>query len=90
VSEKYQILNLIKNVIRFEHPNLCKYYDVAVLETQNVMGETERVEVGILEYLDGGDIRKFVAQNPKYTDRLLVDILKGLSYLHKKGMVHGT
>ena len=41
-SEKYQILNEIKRVIRFEHPNLCKYYDVALLNYKNVLDETEQ------------------------------------------------
>src|SRR3954467_12510259 len=45
-AEKYQILNEIKKVIRFEHPNLCKYYDVALLNYKNVLDETEQMEVG--------------------------------------------
>ena len=59
-AEKYRVLNEIKKVIRFEHPNLCKYYDVAVLESQNIMGETEIIEVGIMEYLDAGDFKTYL------------------------------
>ncbi|MEP6748939.1 MAG: bifunctional serine/threonine-protein kinase/formylglycine-generating enzyme family protein, partial [Bacteroidota bacterium] len=87
-AEKYQVLNEIKRVIKFEHPNLCKYYDVAVLDSKNVFGETEMIEVGIMEYLDAGDFKTYVKNNPQYTDKLLIDVLKGLSYLHRKGIAH--
>lgn len=87
-SEKYQVLNEIKKVIRFEHPNLCKYYDVAVLTGKNVMGETETIEVGIMEYLDAGNFKSYIKNNPQYIDKLLIDVLRGLSYLHKRGIVH--
>jgi serine/threonine protein kinase/formylglycine-generating enzyme required for sulfatase activity len=87
-STKYQILSEIKKVIRFEHQNLCKYYDVALLSSENVLGETESIEVGIMEYLDAGDFKTFTKANPEHIDKLFVDILKGLAYLHKRGIVH--
>src|SRR4051794_20134461 len=77
-SDKYQILNEIKKIIRFEHPNLCKYYDVAVLTSTNALGETERIEVGIMEYIDAGDFKTFAGKNPEYIDKLFIDVLKGL------------
>jgi serine/threonine protein kinase len=81
-------LNEIKKVIRFEHPNLCKYYDVAVLTNKNVFGETDRIEVGIMEYIDAGDFKTYTRKNPDNVDKLLVDVLKGLAYLHKHGIAH--
>src|SRR5215210_6488026 len=86
--EKYQVLNEIKKVIRFEHPNLCKYYDVAVINTTNIIGEAETIEVGIMEYLDAGEFKKYLRDHPQHIDKLLIDVLKGLAYLHKKGIVH--
>ena len=88
VSNKYQVLNEIKKVIRFEHPNLCKYYDVAVLSIKNVVGETEQVEVGIMEYVDGGDFKSYTRKNPQHIDKLLTDVLRGLAYLHRHGIAH--
>ncbi|MEJ7736647.1 MAG: SUMF1/EgtB/PvdO family nonheme iron enzyme [Chitinophagaceae bacterium] len=88
ISDKYQVLNEIKKVIRFEHPNLCKYYDVAVLSNKNVVGETERIEVGIMEYIDAGDFKTYTRKNPQHVDKLLIDVLKGLAYLHRHGIAH--
>ena len=87
-ADKYQILNEIKKVIRFEHPNLCKYYDVALLNYKNVLDETEQMEVGIMEYIDAGDFKSYIKKHPEHTDKLLIDVLKGLAYLHKHGMAH--
>lgn len=87
-SHKYQVLNEIKKVIRFEHPNLCKYYDIAVLSNKNVVGETEEIEIGIMEYIDGGDFKTFTRKNPQHIDKLLIDVLKGLAYLHRHGIAH--
>ncbi|GAA4737511.1 bifunctional serine/threonine-protein kinase/formylglycine-generating enzyme family protein [Flavisolibacter ginsenosidimutans] len=87
-ADKYQILNEIKKVIRFEHPNLCKYYDVALLNYKNVLDETEQMEVGIMEYIDAGDFKSYIKKHPESTDKLLIDVLKGLAYLHKHGMAH--
>ena len=87
-SDKYQVLNEIKKVIRFEHPNLCKYYDVAVLSKKNVAGAVERVEVGIMEYIDGGDFKTYTRRHPQHIDKLLTDVLSGLAYLHRRGMAH--
>ena len=50
------VLAEIRRAIRLEHPNLCRYYDVVLLESQNAFGETDTTEVGVMEYLDGGNL----------------------------------
>ena len=87
-SEKFQILHKLKQAIRLDHPNLCKYYDVELLSGKNVLGEPENVVVGILEYLEAGDFEGFAKGNPEYTDKLLVDVLHGLSYLHSRNIIY--
>jgi formylglycine-generating enzyme required for sulfatase activity len=88
LSNKYQVLNEIKKAISFEHPNLCKYYDIAFLSNKNLFGETEQIEVGIMEYIDGGDFKTYTRKHPQHIDKLLVDVLKGLAYLHKHDFAH--
>jgi serine/threonine protein kinase len=88
VSEKYNLLSEIKRVINFEHPNICRYYDVAVLQGENHLGEEERTEVGIMEYMESGDIRTYIKKFPQYRDKLLKDVLHGLAYLHANHLIH--
>ena len=87
-STKYQILGKLKKVVKLEHQNLCKFYDVELLSTKNVLGETENAVVVIMEYLEAGDFRSFTQDYPQYTNKLLVNVLKGLSYMHKSGLVY--
>ncbi len=88
VATKYDILKRIKKIISLDHHNLCKYYDVALLTTTNVLGETENVVVGIMEYVEGGNFRDFVKLHPQYTDKLLAEVLEGLAYLHKRDIIY--
>jgi serine/threonine protein kinase len=87
-SARYDLITEIKKVIKLDHPNLCRYFDVAILESINALGESEKVQVGIMEYLDGGDIRTYTRNHPEKRDKLLIDVLKGLSFLHKHGIIH--
>ena len=87
-SERYDLVSEIKKVIALEHPNLCRYYDVAFLEGVTPLGETESYQVGIMEYLDGGDIRSFLKSHPEHIRKLLEDVLQGLTYLHENGIIH--
>jgi len=82
VSEKYSLLEEVRKAINYEHPNICRYYDIEVLNSVNAIGEEERTEVAIIEYLDGGDIKTYVQKHPESLDTLLKDVLKGLAYLH--------
>jgi formylglycine-generating enzyme required for sulfatase activity/serine/threonine protein kinase len=84
----FQILNEIKKAISLEHPNICKYYNVEVLSSRNIIGEEERTEVGIMEYLEAGDFKSFTAAHPEFIDKLLLDVLNGLNYLHNEGIIH--
>jgi len=88
VAGKYDIITEIKKVIDLDHQNICRYYDVEILNNTNAMGEEEHIQVGVLEYLDGGDLRTYVKNNPGQLSKLLIDVLAGLSYLHHQGIIH--
>lgn len=87
-SAQYDLITEIRKVIKFQQENLCRYYDVAILETVNAFGEEEQVQVGVMEYLDGGELKGYLKNHPKYLNKLLCDVLRGLSYLHKRSIIH--
>jgi serine/threonine protein kinase len=87
-SAQYDLISEIKKVIKFQQENLCRYYDVAIFDTVNAFGEDEQVQVGVMEYLDGGELKRYLQKNPQYLSKLLCDVLKGLSYLHKRNIIH--
>jgi serine/threonine protein kinase len=87
-SSKYDLITEIKKVWHLEHPNLCRYYDVAILEGTTAIGEEEILQIGVMEYLDGGDIKRYLKDHPRYLSKLLTDVLQGLSFLHASGIIH--
>ena len=87
-TNKHTLIQEISRAISLEHPNLCRYYDAAVLESVNLHGETETTEVGVMEYIDSGELKPYLTKNPQHMDKLLTDVLHGLSYLHKHGIIH--
>lgn len=87
-NHKNTLIKEISRAIGLEHPNLCRYYDATVLQSENMHGENEQIEVGILEYLDGGDLESYLNANPQHIDKLLADILRGLDFLHEAAIIH--
>lgn len=90
-QSKYDILSEIRKIIRFNHPNIAMYYDVAMVETPDYHGEVQLTQVGIMEYINSGEIRSFLENNgndPSLLKKLLTDVLKGLDYLHRNGIIH--
>src|SRR5688572_20398695 len=57
-ADKYDLVHEAKKVVQLEHPNLCRYFDVALLKGVTAMGEEETLQVGVMEYLDGGNIKQ--------------------------------
>lgn len=89
-SGHYTVLEEIKKVIKYDHPNLLRYYDVAILENTNAFGEKEVLQVGIMEYANAGDLKTFAQKNPDspILYQLLQQVLNGLYFLHNKGIIH--
>ena len=85
---KYDVLAEIRKVIQLEHPNITRYYDVATLENRTIHGEVEKVQVGVMEYINGGDIKTYLKRNPEHFDNLITQLLEGIQYLHDNGIIH--
>ncbi|KAF2668868.1 Pkinase-domain-containing protein [Microthyrium microscopicum] len=66
-----------------EHPNIVRLHE---------MVETERHIGIILEYASGGELFDYILQNRYLKDnaarRLFAQLISGVGYLHKKGIVH--
>lgn len=89
-SDKYDIISEINRMDDLAHPNLIRYYDATIIDNENAIGEKEQIQIGIMEYANAGDIGMLFKQkqSPEITLNVIVDIIKGLEYLHEKGIVH--
>src|ERR1700744_3000575 len=76
-KKKYSIIEEVKKVAVLHPRNIIHYYDYEILDAPTVHGGVEKVEVGIMEYLDNGNLKSFTLKNPQYTHQLLIDTLKG-------------
>jgi serine/threonine protein kinase len=77
------IITFGRNLIALSHPNICKYYGMAI-EGSNFYILMEFIGGGTLEKLldagrigDEGTIKKYSRE-----------ILEGIQYLHSQGMIH--
>ena len=92
LPERYSLYNEILRIRALDHPNLVKYYDALIKEYENVAGEQDEMHIGIMEYINGGDLGAFmkmpISKNP-YRIRLIIrGILEGIDYLHQHKIVH--
>jgi serine/threonine protein kinase len=76
--------------VNLDHPNICRYLDIEEIENKNPFGENEIIQVCVMELLDGGNILEYYKKNEDHQllIKLLRDILNGLAYLHRHGIIH--
>ncbi|KAF2839402.1 kinase-like protein [Patellaria atrata CBS 101060] len=76
----YREINILRQL---EHPNIVKLHE---------MVETERHIGIILEYASGGELFDYILHHRYLKDqaarRLFAQLVSGVGYLHKKGIVH--
>lgn len=85
---KYSLFEEIKRAINLNHPNLVRYYDAFELEDSSAFGD--KIQIGVLEFINGGDLTALLRTRPSYEilRQVFIDIMKGLRYLHAKGIIH--
>jgi len=90
ISERCSPTAEIQRVINLDHPNICRYLDIEEIEKENVFGEPEVTQVCVMELLDDGNLLEYYASHPTEAvlKKLLTDVLNGLAYLHKNGIIH--
>jgi len=79
------IIESARKAVTLEHPNLCRYYDVVVKDGYTAFGDEERLQVVVMEYIEAGNIRNYVQDHPSFLNKLLGDVLQGISFLEQKG-----
>jgi len=89
-KDKYNVLEEIKKAIRLEHPSLLRYYDVATVEGVNSFREKEVLQIGVMELANYGDLKTFTSgyYSQELLNELLIQVLEGMTYLHRKGIIH--
>ncbi|MFN5372594.1 MAG: protein kinase domain-containing protein, partial [Bacteroidia bacterium] len=86
-DERYDLRAEIMRTKRLSHDNLCRYFNLDQKSTK-VDEEIELHDVIIMEYIPGGPIDKYLQKHPQHRDKVLKDVIKGLRYLHKNGIIH--
>ncbi|MCU7551424.1 serine/threonine protein kinase [Chitinophagaceae bacterium LB-8] len=90
-SNKYNIINEIRRAIVLSHPNIVKYFGVESLVNRDVHGMEEEIQIGVMEYVQEGQMKEFLLRQPLLHSELaelLVGVLEGLKYLHSQGIIH--
>lgn len=90
LSDRYSPFAEIKRVINLDNGNICRYLDIEEMENLNPFGELEKIQVCVMELMDSGNIAEYYRSHPdpQILKKLLADVLHGLAYLHKKGIIH--
>lgn len=87
-EKKYTLVNEVNMAMNLQHPNICRYLERIEIERHDMHNRPETIHVAVMEYLDGGHIDNFVKRYPALIDKLLIDVLQGLAYLHQQNKIH--
>jgi len=89
-TDRYSSVLEIEKVTALKHPNICAYLDIDSIEKEDSFGETEIIQVCVMEIAEGGNIDRYFEAHPDFgiLRKLLIDVLHGLQYLHEKGTIH--
>lgn len=88
LPDKYSLFEEIKRVIRFNHPNLVRYYDAFEIDDGTQFGD--KIQIGVMEYVNGGDLSNFLKSRPtqEKIKEVFIQIMEGLDYLHTRKVIH--
>ena len=87
---KYDVLHEMKDARDFSHKNIIRVHDAFLVRFEHT-GTYNFVQVGVLEFANGGNLRDFVDTKPSELrfKEVLKGILEGIDYLHtEKSIIH--
>ncbi|HTI09972.1 MAG TPA: protein kinase [Puia sp.] len=89
-ADRYSPIAEIRRVVNLDHSNICRYLDIEEIEKENSFGERETTQICVMELLDGGNFTEYYNANrsDSVLKKLLNDVLTGIAYLHKNGIIH--
>jgi serine/threonine-protein kinase len=80
-----RFLRGMESMKQMNHPNLVRFLGQGIHQGEHYL---------VSEYLDGGNARQIIIDRykgplpPKIACQIMIDVLKGLEYLHQQGHVH--
>ena len=79
-----------KDLMSLDHPGVNKYISIEELEKEDAFGETEKIQVCVMENAEAGNISSYYAscRDDEKLKKILSDVIKGLSYLHHRHIIH--
>lgn len=79
-----------KDLMSLDHPGVNKYISIEELEKEDAFGETEKIQVCVMENAEAGNISSYYAscRDDEKLKKILSDVIKGLSYLHHQHIIH--
>jgi formylglycine-generating enzyme required for sulfatase activity len=88
-KEYFSYAEEFRKGLLLSHPNLVRYFDFDTSETEHSIRGKEIQEFGVMEFIPGGTFEQYLRKNgQQHLKDLLIQVLQGLAYLHKKGIIH--
>jgi serine/threonine protein kinase len=87
-EHKYDLTREVKLAAQLDHPNICKYLDIVEKRSVNVHGQEQVVQIGVMDYINGGTIKEYLEKKPNEFNEIIKQLLSGLDFLHKKNIAH--
>jgi len=87
---KYDVLHEMKDSRSYSHKNIIRVYDAFIVRFEQ-RGVYSYVQVGVIEYANGGNLKDFLETEPSEQSfrKVLIGILNALDYLHtEKNLIH--
>ncbi len=89
---RYGLAEEAQRLKNIKHPNLVKYYDFISTKFQNMLGEEDVMQIGVMEYVNGGDLGAYMKMPLARQENTLLALLKGtlngLAFLHQHRIIH--